>query len=157
MHVHRKFKEKTSLLKAGISKDERKALRAWFKQEVKALFRCTGLVMQARWAHTNADLQTGGHGAFAKWFEDTHMSCTWKNWGFRASGVPGVTTNGNPMESWHAAMKNCPEINTARVPEWTLHGETIPALMKWCSVNYIGVTLRPDRTSPIPAHSEGKY
>lgn len=153
VHIIRKFNEKSGLFRLGITKEERKTLRKWFKAEVKALFRCTGGIMRERWQFTRKELERDGHGAFAKWFEDAHMSCTWKNWGFRASGVPGVNTNGDPVESWHAAIKDCDFINTNRVMDWKLHGKTIPAMMRWCSLNCTGVVLESDCDLPIPHHT----
>lgn len=82
------------------------------------------------------------------------MSCTWVNWSYRSSGVPGVVTNGNPIESYHSALKTNANIDTDRVVTWRFIASSLPALLKWVSINCIGVAMRPDEMScPIPLHT----
>ena len=135
---------------AGIGKDEKLALLVWFKAQIKKLYRCVGATMLSRWSYIKASLVQGGHGDFSGWFERTHLSGDWQNWSYRASGVPGVVTNGNPIESWHNMLKCFALIDTNRVMDWKLFGDTLPKLLQWCAVSCTGVSLEPDATKPIP-------
>lgn len=114
------------------------------------MFRCVPALMIQRWSYTKLNLGKGGHGNFALWFEKIHLKGDWRNWGYLASGVPGVCTNGNPIESWHYWLKSLAFIDTNREMDWKIFGKTIPQMLAWCSVACIGVSLSPDPNKPIP-------
>jgi hypothetical protein len=72
---------------------------------------------------------------FADYFEKEYLTPPYDMWSTTVSGVPGVTANQNPIESFHAVLKKV-YLQDRKTPLCIFLAHTSESLMKDLAVHY---------------------